>query len=146
VLGQSALTAMFAYTLYDEYNESAVVDSRAFLNVDGVGVNRTDPFEYGLGPTRGWEGDRMHVYERDGEAASVWRLVWASPADAGQFADRYRDLLAHWGGDRVAGGVWVLPEGSPFAGAVSVGVDGDTVTLVRAPERGALGDVRRGAG
>jgi hypothetical protein len=143
VLGQSALTAMFAYTLYDDYNQSAVVEPGAFLNTDGVGVNRTDPFEYGLGPASGWAGDRMHVYERNGESASVWRLAWESPAEAEEFADGYRALLAHWGGDRVTEGVWIVPDGSPFDGAVSVAVDGDTVTVVRAPDRGALDDLRR---
>jgi hypothetical protein len=142
VLGQSALTAMFAYTLYDEYNQSAAVDPAAFLNTDGVGVNRTDPFDYGLDPASGWAGDRMHVYERDGETASVWRLAWESPAEAEQFADGYRALLAHWGGDRVAEGIWVVPGESPFDGAVSIAVDGDTVTVVRAPGREALDDLR----
>jgi hypothetical protein len=146
VLGPSALTAMFAYTLYDEYNRSSVVEPSEFLNTEAGGVNRTDPFNYSLAPLRGWQGDRLHVYERGGETGYVWRLVWASPEDAQLFADRYRAVLTHWGGDEVRDGVWVIEEDSPFAGAVAVEVEGDTVTVVGAPDRDALGDVHRGAG
>jgi len=141
VLGQSALAAMFAYTLYDDYNQSAVVQPREFLNTEGGSVNRSDPFNYSLAPTRGWQGDRMHVYERNGETAYVWRLAWESPTDAERFADHYRDLLTHWGGQRVTEGTWVIAEDSPFSDAVSLAVEGDTVTIVNAPDRGALGDV-----
>ncbi len=146
VLGQSGLTAMFAYTLYDEYNQSAVVEPGEFLNQDLAGVNETDPFNYALETTRGWQGDRMHVYERDGERAYVWRLTWESPSDAERFADGYRDLLAHWGGEAAGDGVWIVSEDSPFDGAVSLDVEGDTVTIVGAPGESALGDVRPGAG
>jgi len=145
-LGQSALTAMFAYTLYDEYNTSAVVRPTEFLNTGPDGVNRSDPFEYDLAPARGWDGDRMHVYERGNESAYVWRLAWESRAGAERFAGRYRTLLSHWGGEQVDDGVWVIGGDSPFADAVALEVSGDTVTIVNAPERGALSDVYRGAG
>jgi hypothetical protein len=146
VLGQSALTTMFAYTLYDEYNQTSAVEPDEFLNQGLVGVNETDPFNYALGPTRGWQGDRLHVYERNDELAYTWRLTWESPSDAERFADGYRDLLAHWGGDAAGDGVWVIAGDSPFDGAVALDVEGDTVTIVGAPGESELGDVRRGAG
>ncbi len=144
VLGPSALTAMFAYTLYDEYNAGSVVDSEAFLNRDGSGIDTADPFEYSLDPVRGWQGDRLHVYERDGQTGYVWRLVWESPAAADRFVERYRALLGHWGGTEVREDVYVVGADSPFTGAVAVDVEGDTVTVVGAPDRQALGAVRRG--
>ncbi|PSQ61084.1 MAG: hypothetical protein BRD23_00940 [Halobacteriales archaeon SW_9_67_25] len=146
VLGPSALSAMFAYTLYDEYNASAVVESEAFLNRDGSGIDADDPFEYALDPVRGWQGDRLHVYERDGQTGYVWRLVWESPAAAERFVEYYRALVAHWGGDAVREDVYVIEANSPFAGAVAIDVAGDTVTVVGAPDREALGQLRRGAG
>ncbi|WP_340101040.1 Hvo_1808 family surface protein [Salinibaculum salinum] len=141
-LGQSGLTAMFAYTLYDDYNRSAVVGPRTFLNFDGAGsVNTTDPFNYDLPATRGWTGDRMHVYQRDGETGYVWRLGWDSSTDAQRFADSYEQLLSHWGGSQQPAGHWEIAEDSPFTGAVDVAVDGDTVTIVSGPNPDALEDI-----
>jgi hypothetical protein len=141
VIGQSGLTAMFAYTLYDEYNRDSVVPAQRFLNIENGSVNRTDPFNYALPAVDGWTGDRFHAYERDGERAYVWRLTWASPGEAREFADSYRELLRHWGGQQVGEGVWRVADDSPFAGAVEVTVDGDTVTLVGAPTQDDLDDV-----
>jgi hypothetical protein len=142
VLGQSALSAMFAYTILDQQNRSAVVDRTDFVNVEPDGrVNRSDPFDYGLAETDGWDGDRLHVYEKDGETAYVWKLVWDSPAEATAFADGYRRLLSHWGGERVRDGVWRVEEG-PFADAYRIRVDGDTVVITNAPTVAELSDVR----
>lgn len=141
VLGQSTMTAMFAYTLYDDYNEQAVVEPRSFLNLEGGSVNSTDPFEYGLDATDGWAGDRMQVYHRADETGYVWKIAWESPEEAAEFADQYRDLLGHWGGNRVADETWVVAEESPFADAISLRVDGDTVTIVNAPSQSALDDI-----
>jgi len=140
-VGRSGLGAMFGRTLYDDYNESSVVDPGTFVNVDGVSVNRSDPLNYDLDATEGWVGDRIHVYQRGDETAYVWRLVWESPAAAERFADAYRGLLRHWDGEPAGGDVWVIDEG-PFADAYRVNVDGDTVTITGAPTRGALSEVR----
>lgn len=142
VLGQSTMTAMFAYTLYDDYNDRSIIDPQAFLNLDGETLNATDPFEYGLAGTNGWAGDRLHVYSRGEETAYVWRSVWESPADASAFASQYRDLLRHWGGEQVSDGVWRIDAASPFADAYALTVDGDTVTIVDAPSTAALDEVR----
>ncbi|MFC7044408.1 Hvo_1808 family surface protein [Halobacteriaceae archaeon GCM10025711] len=137
-VGQSALAAMFAYPSYDQSRAGNVVDPQTFLNVDGEtgDINRTDPFNYDFPAVDGWDGDKMYVYENaDGETGYVWRLVWDSPADAEEFAATYRDLLAYWGGERVDGrdDLWRIADG-PYADAFSVQVDGDTVTIVNAPE------------
>jgi hypothetical protein len=149
-LGQSALSAMFAYTLYDEYNRSGVVEPREWLNVDADGdVNASDPLNYDLSVTNGWDGDRLHVYTSPGagtnETAYVWRLAWDSPAEAEEFAAGYRRLLAHWGGERVSGSPdhWRIDSG-PFADSFYLEVDGDTVSIVNAPSREALGEVYAG--
>lgn len=146
VIGQSGLTAMFAYTLYDDYNRSAVIEVQQFLNTENGSVDQSDPFNYDLPAVAGWTGDRFHAYQRGDERGYVWRLRWDSPAEAGEFARSYRRLLSHWGGREVDDGVWRLDDDGPFTGAVDVSTDGDTVTVVGAPTRGALDDVYRGAG
>jgi len=140
-LGRSGLGAMFARTLYDDSNRTSLVAAQEWLNLEGGEVNRSDPLNYDLGVTRGWTGDRLHVYRNGDQLAYVWRLAWESPADAERFADGYRALLSYWGGDRVADGVWVVEEG-PFADAFRVTVDGSRVTVTNAPTRAGLDEVR----
>lgn len=143
-LGQASLSAMFAHTFssqlgntpYDSYNSSSVIGPRQFIN-----GGTTDPYNYDLAYTSGWTGDRLHVYERSGETAYAWKLTWESDSDAETFADGYRKLLSHWGGDRVTGSTWTIPADSPFTGAYYLQVDGDAVTVVKAPSQGALDDV-----
>jgi len=138
-VGQSAISAMFMYTSYDSSNGSQLLSPQEFLNVDPDGsVNSSDPIHYDLPVSEGWEGDRMHVYENPdagaNETAYVWRSVWESETDAREFADGYRDLLEYWGAQRTDyAGVWTIPEGTTFADAFYVSVDGDTVTVVNAP-------------
>jgi hypothetical protein len=145
VLGQSALSSMFAYTLFDvrsgtSYNQSAVVRPSQVLNrgEGGQGTNSSDPLNYDLPATQGWDGDKMYVYRNnEGETGYVWKLAWDSPAEAREFATRYEDLLSHWGGNEVsesgATSTWVIEEASPFADAIRVRVDGDRVTITNAP-------------
>jgi hypothetical protein len=139
-LGQSALSAMFGYTIYDSYNESPAIPPRSFLNTEGGSVNRTDPFEYGLAYTNGWDGDRMAVYEKNNETGYVWKLAWDSPAEAREFVRGYRQLLTHWGGERVLGrqGVWEIERASPFADAFRISRQGSTVTIINAPQANDL--------
>ncbi|WP_273835229.1 Hvo_1808 family surface protein [Halococcus sp. PRR34] len=135
VLGQSGLTAMFAYTLYDDYNRSSTVSPREFLNGGIGGVNQTDPFNYGLNYTDGWDGDKMVVYQQQNRTGYVWKLAWDSPAEAREFVAGYEQLLAHWGGQPTSdtGNVWRVDEESPFADAFSIRQEGNTVTIVNAP-------------
>jgi hypothetical protein len=144
--GQSGVASMFAYTMYDEYNRSRVIEPNEFLNVDEDGnVNGTDPLNYDIAYADGWSGDRLHVYDTDDETAYVWRLDWDSPEEAAEFAEGYRLLLAHWGGDRVSGSAnhWAVGE-SPFEDAFYLEVDGGTVTIVNAPTQEDLGSVYAG--
>lgn len=147
VLGQSGLAAMFAYTLYDDYNRSSAISPREFLNGGLGGVNRTDPFNYGLNYTDGWDGDKMMVYQQRNRTGYVWKLAWDSPAEAREFVAGYEQLLAHWGGSPTgdAGNVWRVREGSPFADAFSIRQEGDTVTIVNAPTVDDLDVIRDGA-
>jgi hypothetical protein len=144
-LGQSALATMFAYTLYDDYNRSRVIEPNRFLNSQLGQLNRTDPLSYDLPPVRGWIGDRFHAYERDGDIAYVWQLDWESDDDADRFAAGYRDLLAHWGGERVADETWRLPEDSPFTGSIYLDVTDEEVVIAKAPTTDGLGEVYAGA-
>jgi hypothetical protein len=146
-LGQSGLTAMFAYTLYDDQNQSRVVSPQAFLNLEGNQVNRTDPFNYDLAYTNGYANDRLHVYTDGEETAYVWKLAWTSEAEAREFAEGYDRLLAHYGGETVSTDgetatttVYRIDDG-PFADAFRVTVEGDTVTIVNAPTTESLDDV-----
>lgn len=134
-LGQSALTAMFAQAAFDEYNRSVVIPRRALIN------SGSDSLDYDHPITKGWDGDRLHVYEKNGKTSYVWKITWDSPKDAKQFTVAYRQLLRHWGGTKVGTNTWVI-KNSPYADAFSVRVSGDTVTIVNAPTPGALDDVR----
>ncbi len=49
-------------------------------------------------PSRGWDGDRLHLYRSDQGAGAdcvlVWRSVWDSERDATEFENAYRKVLA----------------------------------------------------
>ncbi|QIO21595.1 Hvo_1808 family surface protein [Haloarcula sp. JP-L23] len=141
VVGPSAIAATMAYTLADDYNESAVVAPDEVFNYDGRSLDSADPYDYALPATTRWEGGRMHVYTNGTETAYTWRTVWSTERDAEAFARAWTAVLSHWGGTRTADGTWVLAESSPFADAVAVHVSGDTVTVVNAPTERELNEV-----
>lgn len=145
-LGQSGLTAMFAATIGSYDNKpGGVIPPRAFLNLEsGASMNRSNPLEYGLQSTNGWDGDRMHVYHKNDELAYVWKIAWDSKKDASQFATTYRSLIEYWGGTKVGTNTWDIKSG-PYADAFSVAVKGDTVVIVNAPRVSDLNDVRQGS-
>ena len=133
VVGPSAIAGSMAYTIADDYNESSVVRTRDVINYEDGSLDTDDPYNYDLPATDGWRGGRMYVYENGAETAYVWKTAWASEADAREFADAWERVIAHWGGTRTAAGHWVIEEGSPYADAVAIRVDGGTVTVVNAP-------------
>ncbi|WP_276273543.1 Hvo_1808 family surface protein [Haloarcula litorea] len=142
VVGPSAIAATMAYTIADDYNGSAVVQRRAVFDyAAGGGLAETDPYDYTLPGTAGWDGGRLHVYTNGTATASVWRTGWDSPAAAAAFAAAWGDVLGHWGGRRVGEHTWTLAGDSPYAGAVAVRVEGDTVTVVNAPSQGGLSEI-----
>lgn len=143
-LGQSSLSASFAYTIVDGSNEPVISRSQ-FVNIDEQGrVDRTDPFDYDIRYTSGLSGDRLHAYARENQTAYVWKLDWDSPSSAETFVEGYDRLLSYWGGERVAGreGVWRIQEG-PFADAFRVQQRDDTVVIVNAPTVGSIDEVRQ---
>ena len=146
VFGQSALTSMFAYTLHDE-DRQPVVDPRSFVNVEDGSVNTSDPYDYALDVTSGWEGDRLHVYQRDAETnetAYVWRIEWDSPDEAREFVRGYRALLRYWGAESAGGqaDTYRISDSNDFGDAFRVDRSGATVTITNAPTVGDLSAVR----
>jgi len=139
VMGQSAIVAAQAYTIVDDSNDTAVVSPREVVNVRSSGsLDETDPYRYDTPAATGWAGGRFQAYRRDdGELAYVWRTRWESDAEAAEFAAAWERVIDHWGGQRAAGSVWVIDDGE-FADAYAVRTDGNTVTVVNAPERGEL--------
>ncbi|MBX0287067.1 Hvo_1808 family surface protein [Halomicroarcula sp. F28] len=138
-VGPSAIAAAQVYTLYDDYNDSAVTGRFEFFNYDSSGqLDTSDPLNYGLPGTSGWDGGRMQVYTKDGETGYVWRTAWTDEQSAEAFATSWERVIQHWGGERTADGNWVIAEESPFGDAVAVHVEGDTVTVVNAPTEAEL--------
>jgi hypothetical protein len=91
----------------------------------------------------GWGTDRLVAYRHaeTGEAGYVWRLAWDAPAEAAEFHEGYTRLLRlRLDAERRGGRVYVVPDG-PFADAFRVTLDGDTVTVVNAPDVAALSEV-----
>ena len=140
-VGPSAIASAQVYTLYDGYNQSAVISRFGFFNYDGTRLDTSDPLNYNLPGTQGWDGGRMQVYTNDGETGYVWRTVWTDEQSAERFADRWERVIQHWGGERTADGNWLIDRGSPFTDAVSVRVEGDTVTVVNAPTEAELSEL-----
>lgn len=139
--GPSAIAATMAYTRADQYNSSygsSVVTADEILNYDGATLDATDPYNYDLAATDGWEGGRMEVYENGSETGYVWRTVWADEREAETFAEAWGDVVEHWGGSRNANGTYVIDEASPFTDAIAIHVEGDTVTVVNAPTAAEL--------
>lgn len=143
VLGQSGLTVMFAQTAFDSYNRSKVVSQESILNTES-GDGSSNALNYSLSATSGWNGDRLHAYEKNGETGYVWKVEWDTPENASEFTDAYRALLSHWGGTKTDDGTWVIDDG-PFGDAFSVEVTDSTVVIVNAPTTEDLDDVRSGA-
>lgn len=134
---------------------TVVVPYREFFAADGEELDR---YDYRSNYTAGWDGDLLVPYVRaSGNATGyVWKTVWDSPAEAAEFADGYRRLLAYHGARRVnatgsepvgtaaatgAEGTWRIPAG-PFADAFRVVVRGETVLIVNAPTVEALDGIR----
>ena len=141
VPGQSAIAASLAYTLVDSYNRSSVVAPRAVLNPgSNGGLDRNDPFEYDPAAASGWTGGKMYVYANGNESAYVWRTKWENASEAREFANAWRSLIRHWGGERVGPNEWIVRD-SQFADAFAIRRNGDTVTVVNAPERDQLSAV-----
>ncbi len=142
-LGMAAITTMFVNPLYDSGGQQWVVSADEWFTYDGE-PPAYGMFNYGTEYATGWAGDRLHVYRNGDEIGYVWRLAWDSRADAATFADGFDELLAYWGAERVEGGSYRIDDGG-YEGAYRVDVDGDTVTVVHAPDTDALSAVSENA-
>jgi len=146
-VGQYGIATMFAYTLYDDRNES-LVDREQFLNLEDDGnVNETAPLDYGLEPATGWNGDRLYAYRSDdGRTGYVWRIAWKDERQAQRFRDAYVELLSYRGASATdRDGLYRIDSG-PFAGGYYVSQRGDTVTIVSGPGVEALEEIHSPAG
>ncbi|MFB6360383.1 MAG: Hvo_1808 family surface protein [Halobacteriales archaeon] len=144
-VGEAALTSMFVFPLYDSEGQARIINPRDWLNRTPDGeISDFDPLNYDNQFAAGWAGDRLHVYVNEAnKTAYVWRLAWETPRDAEEFTAGYTRVLEYWGGEETEPGLWVIDDG-PFADAVHITVDGDTVTIVNAPTVEQLDEVRDG--
>lgn len=42
----------------------------------------------------GWDGDRFVAFRKGDDVAFIWATVWDSPKDAGEFYDKYQEILS----------------------------------------------------
>ena len=145
--GEAGLFMMLWYPGYESRLATQIVPYRSFLNfAPGESAPAIDPFNYSANYSAGWDGDRLVPYATNDSAATnetgyVWKLVWDSPAEASEFANGYRRLLAYHGAEQVGGQTWQIPDGG-FADAFHLNVTGDTVVITNAPTVDDLSAVR----
>ena len=78
---------------------------------------------------QGWGGDRVGIFEADGQRSVIWVSAWDSPKDAEQFATLYRQaLIQHFGLTEVGQGPGLNQ--SWAKGKVSLTSQGSEVTAV----------------
>ncbi|MFC7231707.1 Hvo_1808 family surface protein [Saliphagus sp. GCM10025308] len=136
VIGQAGLSAMFMDTTYDPA-VSPVVPMESMLNLDGNGdIDTTDPLNYDLEPTNGWQGDKLYAYENgEGETATVWALEWEDADEAATFVETYERLIEVRGGERVDGTAhtYTFDDGSEFDMALTIYPEDERLWIVTAP-------------
>ncbi|MFB6138124.1 MAG: Hvo_1808 family surface protein [Halobacteriaceae archaeon] len=147
---------VFAMLWYPSHVSTVAGDGAVVVPYDIFGEAPPDAIDYRHPASTGWDGDRLVPYVNaspgsTNETAYVWRLAWDTPADAREFADAYRQVLAFNGAEPVpvagqAAGetTYRLDDSRGFADAVHVAVDGDRVTVTNAPTLAALSAVRPG--
>lgn len=135
-VGQVGIAAMFAWPTFHS-RAGLIVSSGDLINRDGDRLRGVDPFEYGFAFAQGWDGDTLWIHRNEsGDLGYVWRIVWDSPDDAREFAVGYRQLLEHWGAERVEGrtDTWRIPENeSTFSDAFALRVEHNRITIVNGP-------------
>jgi hypothetical protein len=132
-VGEASLFATFWYQRYLDRSELR------------QNAGAYSDYNYRAEPSEGWAGDLIVPYRSDeGEYGYVFRTEWDSEADAKEFADAYRTTLTLMlGGEKVANGVYRVPDERAFGDAFRVTRDGTTVTVVNAPETWQLDTVHR---
>jgi len=135
-LGEASIFTMFwANSVIDYGDISSGTDSRY------------DQLDYSATPSDGWGNDKLFPYKKgSGEDASygyVWKTTWDSEQDAQEFRDAYVELLDKKQADRVGQRTWMIPDG-PHEDAFHVVQNGTDVTIVNAPTRDELQEIRPG--
>lgn len=151
-VGEAGIFTMFFYPYYPSQGQTQIVPAREFFNFEeGTDqIRAVDPFNYESSYSDGWDGDKLAVYTSDAteenETGYVWKTVWDSEQDAGEFVDGYRQLLDYNGASEVDGreSTWRI-DGGEFGDAFYVDQQGDEVVIVNAPTVSALSGVREGA-
>ncbi|WP_254765999.1 Hvo_1808 family surface protein [Salinilacihabitans rarus] len=141
--GEATMAAMFMGAAVESGDgpvaRSDVFDSESELSV----------YNYDHAVTDGWAGDELVAYGTgagtESETGFVWRSEWESTADAEEFAEGYLALIEANGGDPVEDrrNTYVIDD--EFPGAYALDVDGETVTIVRAPSVEELSGIYAGA-
>jgi len=149
-VGEAGLFSMFMYPAFATQGQTQIVPAQSFFNRGSDGeIDQLDPYDYNSTYSDGWDGDKLAVYTSEtaaeNETGYVWKSVWDSERDAGEFVDGYRQLLRANNATAVDGraNAWRI-EGE-FADAVHVEQNGDTVVITNAPTVSDLGSVREGA-
>jgi hypothetical protein len=139
-LGEASMYAMFWYQARTAGADT--VDPRGLTQVDSP----YDTYDYDAEPSNGWANDRLFPYKKgEGDARQygyVWVTEWDTQADAKQFRSTYLEILSAHDATKAGEDTWVIESG-PFADAFRVTRDGKRVTIVNAPQKGDLDDVRR---
>ncbi len=133
VIGPAGLAA----TLMATATEYGVLEQADIRN-DATAASR---FNYDHAETDGWRGDRLYAYH-DGEngTGTVWQLAWRDSEAAAEFAEAYRQLIAHHGGEPVSEyeNTYRFGEDSDFEKTLAIRQDGDRLLIVTAPTVGEL--------
>lgn len=148
--GEAGMFMMFLYPSLAGSQNDVIVNLRNFVNYNAEGNLRSiDPFNYLSRYSTGWDGDLLYPYITDSSAETnetgyVWKSVWDSSEEAGEFIEGYEQLLSYHGGEEHADGVWRIAEGS-YADAFYIDQREDTVMIVNAPNISELSAVRTSA-
>ncbi|WEL16821.1 Uncharacterized protein SVXHr_0642 [Halorhabdus sp. SVX81] len=145
--GEAGLFVALWYPSYESLS-NRIIPYNSHINQVGGGVDEFDPYDYNHTYTAGWDGDKLMPYVTDESSATnetgyVYKMLWDSPADAGQFQEGYEQLLAFHGAESVDGheNVYHIPDDQEFNDAFYLNRDGDTFTIVNAPSVGELSAV-----
>jgi len=91
--------------------------------------------------TDGWGGDAVVPYTDGEDTGYVFVSTWDTEEDAQEFREGYLKLLESKNATEIGDGVYRVPDDSGFAGVYRISVEGDTVTVVKAPDEASLDEV-----
>lgn len=138
VIGPAGMVGMLvdpALETWVEENEELPGAPIGFIDFVDPGVESATPYNYEHDEIRGWEGDKLYVYQHDGAGAAVWKTAWEDDVALQRFKTAYEDLSILRGGERhpEADNIWLFGDGSDFDMALALIEDGDRLWIVTAP-------------